>query len=120
MANSENRWQDIFKHLKEHNFDVRSPGISKGDCTNKYVVVKFGGETSHGSFSTNDTYYDLLCYVPKERYSQIDSFVREVQKCMKDMEPMIIPTNEVSPSYYDDNFKAHYVSIGYKNYKRRL
>ena len=58
--------------------------------------------------------------MPSNRYSEIDSFVREVQKSMKKMEPMILPTNEISSSFFDEKFNAWYVSIGYKNYKRRI
>lgn len=114
------KWGEIFKHLKSQGFDVRSPGQSNGDCKSKYIVVKFDGETGHGEFSTNDTIYSLLCYVPKDRYSMIDDFIREVQKSMKQLEPMIKSNNEVSSSFYDDNFKAYYVSLTYKNYKRRI
>lgn len=120
MTENKSRWADVFRHLKKEGFDVRSPGQSIGVCKGKYIVVKFDGETEHGSFSTNDTFYGLLCYVPKNKYSEIDAFVREVQKSMKKMEPMIRPTNEISSSYYDDKFEAWYVSIGYKNYKRRM
>ena len=115
----ENRLQDIFVHLKNEGFDVRTPGTSVGECKSKYIVIKFNGEAQHGRFSTNDTFYGLLCYVPVTQYSKIDSFVREVQKSMKKIEPMIMPTYEVSSSFYDENVKAYYVSIGYKNYKRR-
>lgn len=119
MANN-SRWADIFRHLKTDGFDVRSPGQSVGECKDKYIIVKFDGESQHVNFSTNDTFYGLLCYVPNNRYSEIDEFVREVQKSMKKLEPMVRPTNEVSSSFYDDKFNAWYVSIGYKNYKRRL
>lgn len=114
------RWADIFRHLKLEGFDVRPPGQTVGQCKNRYIVVKFNGESQHGNFSTNDTFYGLLCYVPSNRYSEIDSFVREVQKSMKKMEPMILPTNEISSSFFDEKFNAWYVSIGYKNYKRRI
>ena len=37
---SENRWQDIFLHLKKEGFDVYSPGIKLGECESEYLVVK--------------------------------------------------------------------------------
>lgn len=117
---NESRWADIFRHLKSEGFDVRSPGQTVGTCKDKYIVVKFNGETQHGEFSTNDTLYGLLCYVPSNKYSEIDAFVREVQKSMSKLKPMILPTNEISSSYFDEKFNAWYVSIGYKNYKRRI
>lgn len=116
----ENRLQDIFVHLKKEGFDVRTPGNSIGECKGKFVVVKFDGESQHMNFSTNDTFYSLLCYVPQKQYSKIDTYIREIQKSMKKMEPMIMPTHEITSSFFDDNVKAWYVKISYKNYKRRL
>ena len=120
MDKNESRWADIFRHLKNKGFDVRPPGQTTGVCKGRYIVVKFNGENEHGNFSTNDTFYGLLCYVPQNNYSDIDCFVRDVQRAMKELEPMILPTNEISCSYFDDKLNAWYVSIGYKNYKRRI
>lgn len=115
---AESRWQDIFLHLKKAGFDVYSPGTKTGECTKEYVVVKNDGSTKHPSFSTDNDLYAVMCYVPKENYSRLEPMVQEVKKVMKGLEPMILPYGSQTPSYYDDSYKAHMISIEFKNYKK--
>lgn len=115
---AESRWQDIFLHLKEAGFDVYSPGMKTGECVEEYIVVKNDGSTKHPSFSTDNDLYAVMCYVPKENYSRLEPMVQEVKKAMKGLEPMILPYGSQTPSYYDDSYKAHMISIEYKNYKK--
>lgn len=114
----ESRWQDIFMHLKEQGFDVYSPGMKAGECTSEYVVVKNDGLSKHPSFSTNVELYAVMCYVPKTKYSILETFVQRVKDSMKGLEPMILPYGSQTPSYYDDSLKAHMISVEYKNYKK--
>lgn len=116
----ESRWQDIFKHLKEKGFEVYSPGVKAGDCIRPYVVVKMDGSTKLSGYSTDDDYYSIMCYVPKQAYSRLEPMVQSVKKAMKELEPMILPYGTQTSSYYDDSFKAHMVSIEYKNHKKIL
>lgn len=115
---SESRWGDIYNQLKADGFDVYSPGIKAGDCRSPYVVVKISSSTKHTSFSTDVALYDVMCYVPKQSYSKLEPYVRSVRESLKKLEPMILPYGQIQPSYYDDTFKAHMVSIMYKNYKK--
>lgn len=112
------RWQDIFKHLKKHGFDVYSPGVKVGECMTEYLVVKNDGSSKHISFSTDIDMYSVFCYVPKDKYSSLEVLVQRVKAAMKELEPMILPYGMQTPSYYDDSFKAHMISIEYKNYKK--
>ena len=112
------RWKDISLHLKIKGFDVYSPGTKTGDCMSKYIVVKNNGSSKMAGFSTDVDLYSVMCYVPKDKYSQLEPFVQEVKKAMKELEPMILPYGSQTPSFYDDSFKAHMVSIEYKNYKK--
>ena len=114
----DSRWQDIFLHLKNQNFDVYSPGVKTGECISEYLVVKNDGSSKHASFSTDIDLYAIMCYVPKEQYSLLEPLVQRVKKSMKDLEPMIKPYGSQTPSYYDDGLKAHMISIEYKNYKK--
>lgn len=114
----ESRWQDIFTHLKKAGFDVYSPGIKTGECTSEYLVVKNDGSSKHISFSTDVDLYSIMCYVPKEKYSTLEPFVQKVKNSMRGLEPMIKPYGSQTPSYYDDSYKAHMISIEYKNYKK--
>ena len=115
---AESRWQDIFLHLKKAGFDVYSPGIKVGECTEEYIVVKNDGSSKHPTLSSDNDLYAVMCYVPKENYSRLEPMVQEVKKAMKGLEPMILPYGSQTPSYYDDSYKAHMISIEYKNYKK--
>lgn len=115
---ADSRWQDIFLHLKKEGFDVYSPGIKVGECTEEYIVVKNDGSSKHPTVSSDNDLYAVMCYVPKESYSRLEPMVQEVKKVMKGLEPMILPYGSQTPSYYDDSYKAHMISIEYKNYKK--
>lgn len=115
---NESRWLDIFTYLGDKGFDTYSPGQKVGECTNEYIVVKYNGSSKHNSFSTDVDLYTVLCYVPKDKYSALEPLVQRVKSDMKDLQPMILPYGVQTPSYYDDTFKAHMVSIEYKNYKK--
>lgn len=117
---SESRWQDIFKHLKKSGFEVYSPAVKIGDCKSEYIVVKNDGSSQLSSFSTDDDLYSIMCYVPKQAYSKLEPFVQKVKAAMKELEPMIMPYGTQTSSYYDDSYKAHMVSIEYKNHKKML
>jgi hypothetical protein len=115
---AESRWQDIFLHLKKEGFDVYSPGTKVGECTEEYIVVKNDGSSKHPTVSSDNDLYAVMCYVPKESYSRLEPMVQEVKSAMKGLEPMILPYGSQTPSYYDDSYKAHMISIEYKNYKK--
>ena len=120
FAYADSRWQDIFSHLEKSGFDVYPPAVKAGECTSKYIVVKNDGSTRHANISTDDDFYAVMCYVPKSSYSTLEPFVQAVKRAMKELEPMILPYGSQTPSYYDDSYKAHMVSIQYKNYKKLL
>lgn len=111
-------WQDIVVHLQADGFDVYSPGMKVGECVSPYIVVKNDGSTRHASFSTDVDFYAIMCYVPRTAYSTLEPLVQSVKKSMKGLEPVLRPYGIQSVSYYDDEFKAHMVSIEYKNYKK--
>lgn len=115
---ADSRWQDIFKHLKSAGFDVYSPGTKIGECTSQYIVLKNNGSTQHESFSTDIDLYSVMCYVPRDGYSELEPMVQRVKEAMKGLKPMILPYGSQTPSFYDDTYKAHMVSIEYKNYKK--
>ena len=115
---ADSRWQDIYLHLKNAGFEVYAPGVKVGECTSEYVVVKNDGSSKYVGLSTDVDLYSVLCYVPKLAYSTLEVLVQKVKESMKGLEPMILPYGMQSPSYYDDSFKAHMISIEYKNYKK--
>ena len=117
---AEFRWQDIFLHLNSAGFDVYPPAVKAGECEAEYIVVKNDGSSRHSSLSTDNDFYAIMCYVPKQAYSSLEPLVQRVKKSMKELEPMILPYGSQTPSYYDDSVKAHMVSIQYMNHKKML
>ena len=117
---ADSRWQDIYTCLEHAGFEVYPPGLKVGDCTHEYVVIKNDGSTRHPSLSTDMDLYSVMCFVPKNKYSTLEPLVQKVKKAMKGLEPMIIPYGTQTPSYYDDSYKAHMISIEYVNYKKML
>ena len=114
----EDRIQDIYVHLSENGFDVFYPAQHQGECLSPYVVVKGDVNTQFREYSSTVQYYDLLCYVPKDKFSTLYPFVESVKTCMKGLSPMIKPAFYDTASYYDDEVKGHMVSIQYLNYRK--
>lgn len=113
------RWQDIYLHLQKKGYEVYSPEIKVGECTKPYIVIRNDGSAEHTRFSSDVDLYAVMVYVPKQAYSTLEPLVQQVKRDMKELEPMLLPYGQQTPSYYDDSYKAHMISIEYKNYKKR-
>lgn len=111
-------WQTTFKHLQINGIDVYPPGAKAGECKHKYVVLKNAGSSQHSSVSTDIDLYDVMCYVPQNQYSELETFVQQVKSIMVSLYPMVQPHGVQTPSYFDDKVKAHTISITYRNYKK--
>ena len=112
------RIQDIYLHLKEQGFEVYFPAQKVGECLSPYVVVKDATTSQYLEYSSTVTYYDIMCYTPKDHFSELEPFVESVKVAMKELVPMIKPTYSQTQSYYDDSVKAHMISVQYKNYRK--
>lgn len=112
------QWQTIYSHLKSKGIDVYSPGQHEGHCVSAYTVVKDAGTTPYLSFSSTKTLYDLMCYVPKNKFSTLEPYVASVKKAMKELYPMIIPVNFETASYLDTSVDAYMISIQYQNNRK--
>lgn len=115
---ADGRMQDIYLHLKNDGFEVYFPAQKVGECISPYVVVRDATTSKYLDYSSTVTYYDLLCYIPKDHFSQLEPFVEKVKESMKELVPMILPTHTQTQSYYDDSVKAHMISVLYKNYRK--
>lgn len=115
----DSRWQDLYLFLTSKGYDVYTPGQKEGECLSKYIVVKYAGSVKADMISSRRDLYDLILYVPKANYSQLESFVQQVITDMKEIEPLFMSyDNQQDTSYFDDSVKAHFVSIVYMNYKK--
>lgn len=111
----ETRWKDLYEHLKLQGFDVYSPAQHTGECTSPYIVIRDAGTSQYLQFSSEVTLYELLCYVPVQKYSSLQGYVKSVKEAMKSLWPMFIPMNYETPPFYDDTVKAHMTAIQYRN-----
>lgn len=116
----ESRWQDLYLHLKNKGYDVYAPAQKVGECTEPYLVVKNDGSYQHVNFSTDRDMYVIYCYVPKLRYSELEPLVQRVKLDMRELYPMFQVYGQQLASFYDDEVKAHYITIEYENYKKVL
>lgn len=114
----ESRWQDLYLHLKNKGYDVYEPEQKVGECTSQYLVVKNDGSYRHANFSSDRDMYAIYCYVPRLRYSELETLVQSIKMDMKELYPMFQLYGQQLASAYDDTAKAHYVVIEYENYKK--
>lgn len=113
---SETVWERISETLQSHSIDVYPPATKVGECKKEYVVVKADGSAQIGGFSSQSSYYTFMLYVPKNAYNQLERFKQIVKGVIAtDLSPMLMPTGQETPDFYDDTVKAHMVSITYRN-----
>lgn len=112
---NETRLIDIYQHLSSSGFEVYFPTQKKGECREPYVVVRDAGTSSFLDYTSTQTLYELLCYVPKEQYSKLRPFADSVKAAMKGLWPMIVPMSYETPPFYDDGVKAHMTAVQYRN-----
>lgn len=108
----------IYDILKQDGFDVYFPGQHIGDCTNNYVVIKPETSMPYLDLSTNITYFDILCYVKKNNFSQYETFVNRVEKTLAKIYPTLKCSNQRTPPYFDDSVNGWMISTMYENYRK--
>lgn len=112
------QWQNIYKHLKAEGIDVYSPGQHQGECIRPYTVVQNAGMSPYSAFSSTQTLYDIMCYVPQNEFSTLEPYVEKVKTAMKGLYPTIVPVNFQTAAFLDDTVKGHMISIQYKNNRK--
>lgn len=109
-------WDLVYESLTGDGFDVYSPGQHKGNCTSPYLVVNIGNAIPFSNFSSGRVTYDILCYVPKDRFSTLEGFVNRVEKSLSKIYPTLRPLHSRTPAFLDDSVEAYMVSTQYVNY----
>lgn len=116
---SGSRLKDLYKYLKAEGYDVYFPEQHVGECLKPYLVIKYSGSVPIQGISTRADLYDIFIYVPRDKYSLLDEMVQSVVKVMAGLKPLFFKYNDQqTASVYDDDVKAHCVSIEYANYKK--
>lgn len=98
--------------LKSDGTEVYFPSQHKGECLKEYIVIKSDGTVAL-SISSERPIYTIMCYVPYDKYSRLETFVHETKQKMKKMFPLLMYEGNETPSFYDENKKAHMVSFQY-------
>ena len=113
-------WQTFYEQLKKEGFEVYSPGQKRGECTSKYVVIKNYGKGLYSNISTYEQLYDIICYVPKNNYSELEDYVESVKKCLNGLKSkyMVRFKHQDDSSYFDEEIKGHQLSFRYALYKK--
>lgn len=111
-------WERIYICLKEQGIDVYSPAQHTGECISPYTVVRTGTSARIGTYSSTDTLYDIMCYVPKEAYSTLEPYKDSVKTALKSLYPALIDNHYETPAFFDDSVKGHMISMEYKVHKK--
>lgn len=69
--------------IQDDGIDCFYPSQHVGKCTKEYVVVKTGGTVSETNVSSERPVYTLMCYVPANKYSRLESMIYDVKQSMK-------------------------------------
>lgn len=109
-------WETIADALIRNGIKVYPPAMKMGECKEEYVVLKQAGSVQVESYSSIWEYYMFILYVPKERYTRLFSFEREVRNVIwNELYPMIKPTGLKENDSFDDNINAHIRAFTYRN-----
>jgi hypothetical protein len=112
------RIDDVFTMLKNNEIDVYFPNQKTGECLTPYVVVKYAGGEHYVNYSSRQDFVDLLIYVPQNNYSNLIPYKNQIKEHMKSLYPMFVDTGYESPSFLEEQIKAHMINIQYRNNKK--
>lgn len=113
MSKKEEIIKALRRVLTSDGTPVFFPGQHKGECKKEYIVIKYDGAVDLEFVSSERPIYTIMCYVPENNYSRLESFVFETKQKMKRCFPLVMYGGNETPSYYDDGVKAHMISFQY-------
>ena len=109
-------WELAMDAFNETDIEIYPPATKNGECKSKYIVVKTAGSTQLSNYSTEQHFYNILLYVPQNEYDELEEFKNEVVKAINEkLFPLLMPTGQEQPDFFDDSYKAHVISIQYRN-----
>lgn len=110
-------WDTVQRALIDAGIDTYPPATHKGDCKSPYCVLRDGGSEPISKASSERHFYNLLCYVPRTKYTELAAFVERCKAVMAEppIYPMLMPTGVQTPSFFDDTNNSHMISIQYRN-----
>lgn len=112
-------WENIMDVLIANGIEAYPPATKKGECLRKYVVVKQDGSSQINGYSSRRVYYRFLLYVPRNEYSELSKFEKEVKTVLDEqLYPLIKPSGQTETDFYDDNINGHLRVFLYQNNER--
>lgn len=111
-------WKLLYDTLVKAGYDVYAPGKHSGECAKKYIVVSIGNQDSINGTTSISALYDIMLYMPMDKYSEIEEEMEKIKEAMKSLYPMLISTKFQTPPYLDDAVKGFMTSIQYRNSRR--
>lgn len=113
--------QMLFDYLKQNGIKVFMPLQHVGEVKENFVVIKPSISDQFLEHSTTVTYIDVMCYSPKNKFSDQDTYVRSVKKLMVELGLilMVRPTDFETQPYYDDEYNGWMVSVQYAFYRKK-
>lgn len=121
MSTDKTIWETVSDTLIEANIDVYPPAIKTDECTAPYAVLKEDGAAQISTFSSEYHYYTLMCYVPKDTYTELARYVKQCKDVISSqLFPLLMPTGLETPAFFDDTVKAHMISVQYRNNVRNI
>ena len=119
MSNKKSVINQIYDYLKEKGYSVHYPGYKELEGKEKYIVIKADGTFQPLVVSSERPIYTIMCYVPEKKYSELEAYVLEVKHSMLGLSPLVMYNRgSDTPSYYDEDVKAHMVSFQYYGCRR--
>lgn len=112
--------QRIRDNLSDSGFNVYYPAQHKGICKEPYIVIKNNGSIKELDISTDRPIYELLLYVPYNRYSYIETYLYDVKLSMRQLYPILQYRGEEKPVFYDEDVKGYMSSIEYIGTRKLL
>lgn len=111
--------KQIFDCLLNSGFDCYFPASHKGECISEYIVVRLAGSTNLLINVTSERpIYDILCYVPHNRYSDMEIMKNKVKQTLKQLYPLIKYIGNETPAYYDEEVKGYMCSFQYQGIRK--
>lgn len=122
LGEKDSVWQIIADILNKYGeLPVYPPAIHNGECTSPYIVLKKDGGARVPGYSSQYQYYRVMIYVPRNQYSKLDDYQKQVETIFKEkIFPLLLPTGQIESDYYDDNYNAHMRAILYRNVRRNI
>lgn len=107
-------YEKVYDKLEADNFSVFPPNTHVGDVTDEYVVLGDGGRYQAGSNSSQTVLIDVMCYVPGNRFTDLDEYANLIKGSINELFPLVIPTGNETQAFYDESIKGWMKSVEYR------